>query len=188
MADQSAISPFLGGKSVRQVKMLCTQTLTQKSWKIWRENDVSHRLWSVRYVMAPIMWDKSKCNTHVGSLKWYVSFAKEPYKRDDILQKRLRKLRSLLIVATAYTHRLWPKSHGSHSRWMTRRTDFGLRDMSRRRVCETSLGGKRFAKRKSRFWVLKADFCEVSSIYLKRSQLYILEYLKLTFAKSASNT
>ena len=29
-----------------------------------------------------------------------VSFAKEPYKRDDILQKRLIILRSLLIVAT----------------------------------------------------------------------------------------
>jgi len=36
----------------------------------------------------------------VGSLKLQVSFAKEPYKRDDILQKRLMILRSLLIVAT----------------------------------------------------------------------------------------
>ena len=31
-----------------------------------------------------------------------VSFAKEPYKRDDILQKRPRILRILLTVATAY--------------------------------------------------------------------------------------
>ena len=31
-----------------------------------------------------------------------VSFAKEPYKRDDILQNRLMNLWSLLIVATAY--------------------------------------------------------------------------------------
>jgi len=36
----------------------------------------------------------------VGSLKLQVSFAKEPYKRDDILQKRSIILRSLLIVAT----------------------------------------------------------------------------------------
>jgi len=38
----------------------------------------------------------------VGSLKSYVSFAKEPYKRDDILQKRPIILRSLLHVATPY--------------------------------------------------------------------------------------
>jgi len=36
----------------------------------------------------------------VGFLKSHVSFAKEPCKRDDILQKRLVFLRSLLIVAT----------------------------------------------------------------------------------------
>jgi len=36
----------------------------------------------------------------VGSLKLWVSFAKEPYKRDDILQKRPIIWRSLLIVAT----------------------------------------------------------------------------------------
>ena len=39
----------------------------------------------------------------VGSLKLQVSFAKEPYKRDDILQKRRMIIRSLLIVATPYT-------------------------------------------------------------------------------------
>jgi len=38
----------------------------------------------------------------VGSLKLQVSFAKEPYKRDDILQKRPIILRSLLMVATPY--------------------------------------------------------------------------------------
>ena len=51
----------------------------------------------------------------VGSLKLEVSFAKEPNKRDDILQKRpiiciLQKrrviLRSLLIVATPYYYRV----------------------------------------------------------------------------------
>ena len=41
----------------------------------------------------------------VGSLRLYVSFAKEPYKRDDILQKRHVILRSLLIVATHYPSR-----------------------------------------------------------------------------------
>ena len=38
----------------------------------------------------------------LGSFKLLVSFAKEPYKRDDILQKRRIILRSLRIVATPY--------------------------------------------------------------------------------------
>jgi len=38
----------------------------------------------------------------VGSFKLYVSFAKEPYTRDDIQQKRPIILRSLLIIATPY--------------------------------------------------------------------------------------
>jgi len=41
----------------------------------------------------------------VGSLKLKVPFAKEPYKRDDILQKRPIILRSLLIVATPYYYK-----------------------------------------------------------------------------------
>jgi len=41
----------------------------------------------------------------VGSLKSYVCFAKEPYKRGDILQKKPIILRSLLIVATPCTNR-----------------------------------------------------------------------------------
>jgi len=40
----------------------------------------------------------------VGSLKVKVSNAREPYKRDDILQKRPIILRSLLIVATPYVY------------------------------------------------------------------------------------
>jgi len=40
----------------------------------------------------------------VGSLQLYVSFAEEPYKRDDILQKKPIILRSLLIVAILYIH------------------------------------------------------------------------------------
>jgi len=44
----------------------------------------------------------------VGSIKLQVSFAKEPYKRDDILQKRPVILSILLTVATPYVlhHRL----------------------------------------------------------------------------------
>jgi len=38
----------------------------------------------------------------VGSIKWQVSFAKEPYKRDAILQKRPIILSILLTVATPY--------------------------------------------------------------------------------------
>jgi len=38
----------------------------------------------------------------VGFLKLLISFAKEPYKRDDIPQKRPTILRSLLIEATPY--------------------------------------------------------------------------------------
>ena len=41
----------------------------------------------------------------IGSLKLYVSFAKEPYERDDILPKRHVILSSLLIVATPYQRR-----------------------------------------------------------------------------------
>ena len=40
----------------------------------------------------------------VGSLQIYVSFAKEPYKRDCILQTRPMILRSQLIVATPYQY------------------------------------------------------------------------------------
>ena len=40
----------------------------------------------------------------VGSLKSQVSFAKEPWKRDDILQKRPVIFRSLLNVATPYIY------------------------------------------------------------------------------------
>ena len=38
----------------------------------------------------------------VGPIKLYVSYAKEPYKRDDILQKRPIILSFLLTVATPY--------------------------------------------------------------------------------------
>ena len=40
----------------------------------------------------------------VGSIKLRVSFAKESYKRDDILQKRPIILSILVVEATPYTH------------------------------------------------------------------------------------
>ena len=46
----------------------------------------------------------------VGFLKLYFYFAKETYKRDDILQKRLMILRSLLNVATPYSSTAWHDS------------------------------------------------------------------------------
>jgi len=51
----------------------------------------------------------------VGSFKLQVSFAKEPYTRDDILQKRPIILRSLLIEATPYlVCPWWVVSHDTH--------------------------------------------------------------------------
>ena len=46
----------------------------------------------------------------VSSLKFQVSFAKEPYTREDILQKRPVSWRSLLMVATTYFPQL-PLTH-----------------------------------------------------------------------------
>jgi len=62
---------------------------------------------------ARIMRDIWMCDRHVtrwrmgclqlvGSLKLQVAFAKEPYKTDDIMQKRPIILKSLLIIATPY--------------------------------------------------------------------------------------
>ena len=49
----------------------------------------------------------------VGSLKLQVTFAKEPYNRDYILQKRMIILRSLLIIATPYQIRyVWHSKTG----------------------------------------------------------------------------
>ena len=57
----------------------------------------------------------------VGSIKLYVSFAKEPYKKDDILQQRPIILSILLIVATPYPpkmHRIeQPRFLGTNSKW-----------------------------------------------------------------------
>ena len=74
----------------------------------------------------------------VGSLKLQVSFAKEAYKRDDILQKRPIILRRLLIVATPYYVRqsvLWHLSRQSVFRHHARQSVFRhLRHDARQRV------------------------------------------------------
>jgi len=61
------------------------------SVNLWVDIYSCHYLWLDIYM---------GCLWLVGSIKLYVSFAKEPYKRDDILQKRHIILRRLLMVAT----------------------------------------------------------------------------------------
>ena len=56
----------------------------------------------VVYVDTAVQSDGMGWQRLVGSLKVKVFFAKEPNKRDDILQKRPIILRSLLLVATPY--------------------------------------------------------------------------------------
>ena len=74
----------------------------------WLNRD-SYMKWVMSYISVYLI-HASLCAPYmgwlrlVGSLKWQVSFAKEPYKRDDILQKRPIILRSLLIVATPYVY------------------------------------------------------------------------------------
>jgi len=54
----------------------------------------------------------------VGSLKIYVSFAKEPYKRDFILQNTPIICRSLLIVATPSDISMWSWLDMSQYVWL----------------------------------------------------------------------
>ena len=51
------------------------------------------------YIYINIVESALECLRFVSSLRLLVSFAKEPYKRDYILQKSTIILRSLLIVA-----------------------------------------------------------------------------------------
>jgi len=57
---------------------------------------VTHVYCVCRVIHVNWMW--------LGSIRLQVSFAKEAYKRDDILQKRLTILSMLLTVATPYEH------------------------------------------------------------------------------------
>jgi len=78
----------------------------------------------------------------VGSLKLQVSFAKEPYKTDDILQQRSTILRSLLLVATPYHWKYtWRKREG---RW-ERETE--LKEGETAREKEREREGKRERER-----------------------------------------
>ena len=58
------------------------------------------RLQDTSYEQNPLCRSTMGWLRLVGSFKLQVSFAKEPYKRDYILQKRLIILRSLLTIAT----------------------------------------------------------------------------------------
>jgi len=53
----------------------------------------------------------------VGSFQLYVSFTKESYKTDDILQKRPMILRSLLTVATPYCWYFSPLPKRRDPKW-----------------------------------------------------------------------
>jgi len=69
-------------------------SFTCETWLIRLHESGSSRSSSSRLSMRWLRW--------VGTKKLKVSFAKEPYKRDDILQKRPLILRSLLIEVTPY--------------------------------------------------------------------------------------
>jgi len=68
----------------------------------------------VNLIISYSFFDKSMAYgvaTMSRLLKIKVSFAKEPYCRDDILQKRPIILRGLLIVATPYLYTYYYKYH-----------------------------------------------------------------------------
>jgi len=74
----------------------CSLSLSLSHMYLIRECHVTPHL-SVSYLISEWVMGWLRL---VGSLKLQVSFAKEPYKRDDILQKRPMTLRSVLTVAT----------------------------------------------------------------------------------------
>ena len=94
---------------IRDVSLMCDLHASHAShtntthWYLWHD---SFAYVTGMSVMSHILMDLCKVMSHmgwlrlVGSWKLQVSFTKEPYKRDDILQKRPIILRSLLIVAT----------------------------------------------------------------------------------------
>ena len=67
----------------------------------------------------------------VGSLKWYVSFARELYTRDCILQKRPIFVRSLLIVATPQCNSRWNWLLRKFTNWWWATAYYGVATVSR---------------------------------------------------------
>ena len=89
----------------------------------------------------------------VGSLKSYVSFAKEPYKRDCILQKRPRIVRSLLLVATPYESYRLRMTYVTHSCAFPRFTTFHKCEYDANRyVSEVILGNASRVTHTSTTW------------------------------------
>jgi len=90
-------------------------TLPYDSWRIWSMThmDSAYRSWLIKFA-TDITHIETASKLHrpppltmgwlrlVGTLKLQVYFAKESYKRNDILQKRPIIFRSLLSVATPY--------------------------------------------------------------------------------------
>ena len=82
-----------------------THTFTCVTWLIHMCDMTHSHVWQDSFTCVP--WLMHMCDTHsyvpwrdTLTIKLYVSFAKEPYKRDDILQKRPVILSILLPVAT----------------------------------------------------------------------------------------
>ena len=74
----------------------CVRVYVCRCVCVWSACAIAERVWGWNVQdTADMGWLRLS-----GSLKWKVSFANEPYKWDDILQKRPMILRSLLIGAT----------------------------------------------------------------------------------------
>ena len=101
---QHTLTPM--GLQLCSVACLCSAV--RMLWSCFRPVLICDIKWSyewldsfawVAWLMGWLRW--------VGSLKLQVSCAKQPYKRDYILQKRPVILKSLLIVATPYVYWTW---------------------------------------------------------------------------------
>jgi len=83
-----------------------TYTMPQFTRETWRTRHIHTRdtthlhMRSTVFMWATHLLPRTEWLRLVGPLKLQVSFAKEPYKRDDILQKKPMIWRSLLLVAT----------------------------------------------------------------------------------------
>jgi len=84
-----------------------------ESCHIWMSHVTYEWVMSHMYESCPIRDICVAWLPFIGSLKLYVSFAKEPYKRDDVLQKRPIIWRGLLIVATPHPYVYSHHSYGT---------------------------------------------------------------------------